>query len=158
MKNGYISIQEYAKIKGISTQAVYKQLTTKLTTYVVEVDNHKMLKISVLDEDLNNQVDNRVANHSTKVDNQVAIDSRYIERLEKDIEYLRKTLDEERQAHREDNARHTAEIERLTTAIINEQSLRLVTAKEAIEDTATDEAPPEKKQGFFKRLFVKKMI
>lgn len=43
-----ITVSEYAAAKGISKQAVYKQLNAKLKEYLVEVDGKKYLKISVL--------------------------------------------------------------------------------------------------------------
>ena len=48
MSDELITISEYAKIKGISRQAVYKQLPTKLSKYVVMVDNKKYLQRAVL--------------------------------------------------------------------------------------------------------------
>ena len=45
----YITVAEYAKIKGVSSQAVYKQLNNKLKDYVEIVENKKCLKISVLE-------------------------------------------------------------------------------------------------------------
>lgn len=65
-KQKYLTISEFAKLKGVSNQAVYKQLTTKLSKYVVVVDNKKMLKIECVEDFGLNQVDN----NQVKVDNQ----------------------------------------------------------------------------------------
>lgn len=51
MNNKYISIKEYAKIRGCSTSAVYKRLSTTLQPYVEVVEGQKMLKIEVLEKD-----------------------------------------------------------------------------------------------------------
>ena len=48
MSDELISIAEYAEIKGITRQAVYKQLSTKLSKFVVMVDNKKYLQRAVL--------------------------------------------------------------------------------------------------------------
>ena len=48
----YITVAEYAEIKGISKQAVYKQLNNKLNNYVETVEGKKCLKISVLEENI----------------------------------------------------------------------------------------------------------
>lgn len=48
MNDNYITISQYAEIKGISKQAVYKQLNTKLQPFLIEVENKKFLKIEVL--------------------------------------------------------------------------------------------------------------
>ena len=75
MDKDYLTIKEYATIKGCSTQYVYKLLQTKLNDFVEIVDGKKCLKISVLDADFSKSstnsssvVDNQVAN---QVDNQV---------------------------------------------------------------------------------------
>ena len=54
----YITIKEYATAKNISVQAVYKQLTTKLKDFLIEVEGRKYLKIEVLSVEVDNQVDN----------------------------------------------------------------------------------------------------
>ena len=54
----YITIKEYATAKNISVQAVYKQLTTKLKDFLIEVEGRKCLKIEVLSVEVDNQVDN----------------------------------------------------------------------------------------------------
>lgn len=83
MSSDYITVKEYATIKGCSTQYVYKLLATKLVDYVEIVNGKKCLKISVLDADFSksptaskskvaNQVDNQVAN---QVDNKVVATS-----------------------------------------------------------------------------------
>ena len=54
----YITIKEYATAKNISVQAVYKQLTTRLKDFLIEVEGRKCLKIEVLSVEVDNQVDN----------------------------------------------------------------------------------------------------
>lgn len=46
----YITVSEYAEIKGISQQAVYKQLKNKLKPFLIMVENKKCLKIEVLNQ------------------------------------------------------------------------------------------------------------
>lgn len=46
----YISISEYAGIKGISKQAVYKQLNNKLKGFLIVVDKKKYIDIKALNE------------------------------------------------------------------------------------------------------------
>lgn len=48
MKKEYLSIKEYAEIRGSSTSAVYKRLDGSLQPYLEMVDGKKMLKIEVL--------------------------------------------------------------------------------------------------------------
>lgn len=54
----YITIKEYATAKNISVQAVYKQLTTRLKDFLIEVEGRKCLKIEVLSVEVDNHVDN----------------------------------------------------------------------------------------------------
>ena len=66
MKDEYISISEFARRAGVSPQAIYKRLSTDLSTELKVVDNQKMLKISALSRFglnlVDNQVDNQVVN------------------------------------------------------------------------------------------------
>ena len=51
MDKEYLTIKEYAEIKGISAQAVYKKLNGTLQPFVELVEGRKMLKRSVLEDD-----------------------------------------------------------------------------------------------------------
>ena len=62
-----ITVKEYAAAARISRQAVYKQLSTKLSDFKVEVDGKVFLKKEALGGFSDNQVDNQV----DKTDNQV---------------------------------------------------------------------------------------
>ena len=66
MKDEYISVSEFAKRVGVSPQAIYKRLSTDLSTELKVVGNQKMLKISALSRFglnlVDNQVDNQVVN------------------------------------------------------------------------------------------------
>lgn len=48
--NDYISVSQYAEIKGISKQAVYKQLNGKLKEFLIVVDNQKFIDLNALNE------------------------------------------------------------------------------------------------------------
>ena len=48
MKNNeYLTIKEYAEIRGVSASAVYKRLSTSLQPYVETVEGKKVLKYQV---------------------------------------------------------------------------------------------------------------
>lgn len=68
MKEEYISISEFAKRAGVSRQFIYKELSTKLSTYCKEVDNQKMLNIKALELYSVNQTVNQVVNEETDRD------------------------------------------------------------------------------------------
>ena len=48
--NNYISVSQYAEIKGITKQAVYKQLNGKLKNFLIMVDNQKFIDINALND------------------------------------------------------------------------------------------------------------
>ena len=68
MEKDFLTVKEYAEIKGCSTQYVYRILQTKLQPYVVVVEGKKCIKKEALDEGETNQPTNtttqtnRVAN------------------------------------------------------------------------------------------------
>lgn len=67
----YLTIKEYATIKGCSTQFVYKAIKDKLADYVEVIDGKKYLKISVLDEEFSKSPTNSQSKVDNQVDNQV---------------------------------------------------------------------------------------
>lgn len=56
-KKPYLSVSEYAAIKGISKQAVYKQLNNKLKGFLTEVDGKKYIVLSALTEEERRRVE-----------------------------------------------------------------------------------------------------
>ena len=48
MEKDYITISEAAAIAGVSTQAIYKRLTTSLQPYVATVNGRKMIHINAM--------------------------------------------------------------------------------------------------------------
>ena len=177
MNNDYISVKEYAQLKGVSPQSVYKQLSTKLATYVVMVENRKMLKKEVLEtlenkgveaqfNQVDNQVDNQVEKLSTNFNSEELI--RINQRNEKIIDELRAQI-EEKDKQIKEQSQHIIELsDRVATLFENSQKIEfsyqlLLNEKnqdndienEDISARAIDEAEeikPEKK-GFFRRLF-----
>lgn len=86
----YISISEYATIKGISKQAVYKQLNNKLKNFVVMVENKKMLDIAVLTAEELNQIEQPLNQHFNHVEQPA--DNHLLLLLEKQIEEKDNTI------------------------------------------------------------------
>lgn len=149
----YITVAEYAEIKGISKQAVYKQLNNKLNNYVETVEGKKCLKISVLEEN--------IQPHSTKVEQPIQPISTEVEQpiqpfLEAQIKEKDKTIDSllrQIEALQKQN-------DRLTDLLQNSQMLlavekqQLISAQEAkTEDTAEpiQQKPKKKLFDIFRR-------
>ena len=149
----YITVAEYAEIKGISKQAVYKQLNNKLNNYVETVEGKKCLKISVLEESIqpySTEVEQPIQPVSSEVEQpiqpvweaQLKEKDKTIDSLLRQIEALQKQND------------------RLTDLLQNSQMLlavekqQLISAQEAkTEDTAEpiQQKPKKKLFDIFRR-------
>ena len=57
-KKKYLSVSEYAEIKGISKQAVYKQLNNKLKPFLIVVESKKYIDLAVLSEEETQKLNN----------------------------------------------------------------------------------------------------
>jgi TolA-binding protein len=172
----YITIKEYAKLKGISIQAVYKQLSTDSTNHSTKlkeslkvVNGRKMLDLSVL------EADNDSTNHSTSFNqpfNQIQPDStKHSTEVESQIEQLKSQIE----LMKGELETKNRQIDNLLVLLNQSQQLQVITeqklkeledkSKETKETTTSekdivvaDEEQQKQKQGFFKRLFVNKMI
>ena len=174
MEKEYLTIKEYANIKGVSPQAVYKQLSTKLSTYVEMVDGKKMLKIEVLNAEGStklktefNQVDNSVEASASTLDNDEL--ARINKRNEEIIDDLRAQLKEKDNQIKKQNE-HIVELSnKIAELFENNQKLQLnyqlllgdgkEKENEIIEVNVDGAQAREEinekpiKKGFFKRFF-----
>lgn len=160
--NEYITVAEFAKRANVSRQTIYNALQSKLTDYVKEIDNVKMLNIaglslfivkeqSNLDNGLTVKLDNELSNLDTDL---TAFLQRQIEEKDKQIERLQSRIEEdcrrieEKDTQIKDNAEHIKEQEkRLADLLAQSQQLNYnnqVLLKE------------KNNRGFFKRLFAPK--
>ena len=150
----YITVSEYAKIKGVSVQSVYKQLNNRLKPYLIMVENKKCLKSTVLEElknDNSTKVEQPFNNFSTEVLNQSLIET-----LQKNIEILQNQLEVKDEQIKQLN-------ERLEQALQTVSQSHYIAASAITEGNAadTEETPhtvitEEKKKGIFERLFKRK--
>ena len=67
-KDEYISIAEFAERAGVNRSYIYKLLSTKLSTYCLQVDNQKKLNIKALELFNVERVDNLVDKKETDED------------------------------------------------------------------------------------------
>ena len=150
----YITVSEYAKIKGVSVQSVYKQLNNHLKPFLIMVENKKCLKSTVLEElknDNSTAVKQPFNNFSTEVLNQSLIET-----LQKNIEILQNQLEVKDEQIKQLN-------ERLEQALQTVSQSHYIAASAITEGNAadTEETPQtviteEKKKGIFERLFKRK--
>jgi hypothetical protein len=140
----YITVSEYAALKGISKQAVYKQLNNKLQPFLIVVDGRKYIDRAALTEVENqklNEVEqpfNQPLNNQSQpfLESQIAEKDKVIESLLRQIDVL------------------TQQNSNLTELLRNSQVLLAAEKKILIEQPQSQEQP--KKKGIFSRLFGKK--
>jgi hypothetical protein len=155
----YLTVSEYAEIKGISKQAVYQQLNKQLKEFLILVNGKKCVNISILTADeleklkLLKQPDEQPVDKVEQVElnqfqalleNQLAEKDKVIESLLKQNEALQ-----------EQNTRLTELLHNSQVLLAAEKQL-LVQGRSDIskEETEIKDEPLEpKKIGFIKRLF-----
>lgn len=150
-----ITVKEYAAAAGISRQAVYKQLSTKLSDFKVEVDGKVFLKKEVLDGISDNQVDKTDNQIDNQVDNQKEQDSvlillemmkQEIEKKDLEIKDLREKLDK---AY--DKIGDLAEQAHYIAAA--EKTVKIIDKQETSETKPTELQTVEKSEKGFLKIF-----
>lgn len=127
-----LSVAEYAKIKGVSVQAVYKQLNNSLKPYVVEVDGKKKIKSTVFESEVE-KVD-KPLNQPLNQPSTESLNHNLIETLNKTIELLQSQLQTKDEQIKALN-------DRLEQALTNNAQSNYLTATALTEGlpTATEE-------------------
>lgn len=168
-----ITISEYAKVKGVSSQAVYKKLSTTLKDFVIVDNGRKYLSVHILSESerkklstLSTNVANEVVNPSStdstfstpeKPDNPViAVFTEQLKEKDEQIKSLFdqiKILTEQNKELSNTLTEQNKELLRLMgnsqVLLLNEQNSQQQTAPDTIEST-------DKKQNILLRLFSRK--
>ena len=178
MDKEYITIKEYADVRGVSVSSVYKRLNTTLKEYLVVVENRKMLKSEVLAaEGLKGRVEEeptaKVQPSSTLLERQLEAKDKQIEALSEQIKSLQESNQKKDDFIQEQSAKLTELLEQSNVLLRNNQML-LADKKGSNEEDNIKEAdvvstevndPPgedteepikekkEEKKGFFRRLF-----
>ena len=140
-----ISIKEFAKRAGVSKQAIYSQLESRLQPYVVNLNNQKMIKIEALEKFYSSQVEqssqssfNQVEQPKPQEQEKDSIDkvlevlARQLEEKDRQIEQLNKHLEGAYKV-----------IEQQSILLDQQQKLNLIDKKEDIKEmAATANATP----------------
>lgn len=153
-----ISIKEYAEIKGVSVQSVYKRLDSTLKPYVVQRLNdrgkpQKRLKIEVLDDKAFNP-------YSTPIQPDSTPDSTPIQPgVEQPLNNPEKPPEmapgDDLTAHLQEEVKFLRDqIERLTDSLQFEQrkNAELSAQLHLLQSPVEDQQEPEKNKGFIARL------
>lgn len=148
MENGLLTVLEYAEMKNVSVQSVYKRLKTGLKEYCVEIDGKKYIKRSALEQSAEQPEPKKEPDYSED----------YVQSLLEKIEDLKADKKRLEQKNDEKDAQIKEITERLTVLLKNEldrTALQAAPAAETVEVVQpADAAEPEpQKKGFFARLF-----
>lgn len=168
-KKKYLTIKEYAEIRGVSVSSVYKRLNSTLQPFLVTVDNQKMLKREVLKEEGLKDIGGGVEEVST---NDSTPDSTAISALKSELERQIRLNEELLEQVREKDAHIMKMSEKMMelteqSHILLQNNQRLMLAQqdspepesepeqEPEPEAAAEPPQPEKEQprGFFSRLF-----
>lgn len=149
MEDALLTVKEYAKMKNVTVQSVYKRLNAGLKDYAVEIDGKKYIKRSVLDmpeaEEPVREQQPEQQEVKTYTEEYVQLLLERIEDLKQDKVDLQKALDQQQQLSLYDKQ----EIVRL------QERLALAAPEPEQQEEKTVQQPEPQKKGFFARLFGK---
>lgn len=179
-KQKYITISDYAKLKGVSTTAVYKRLSTSLKPFLIMVEGKKCLKIEVLEEDRSNgsqllepysykrvsnvgnnekgQENDNFSQILTVLQTQLEEKDRQIERLQEEIKELHISAAEkeksifEKDKHIQEQAAKLSELLEQSQEL-NKNNQILIARSQEMQQLLEDGNP---KSSFWQRVFKKK--
>ena len=173
MDKEYLTIKEYADIRGVSTTSVYKRLDTTLKDYFIIVEGKKMLKSKVLADEGLEGLDTNVENDFNKpfttaslAEKQLEIKDKQIEELTEQIKALQEDNRKKDSFIQEQSKKITELLEQSHILLQNNQLLLagkpdpeeeiIESEAEVIAVPASSAQPdpePKEKVGWFKRLF-----
>ena len=153
MENGLLTIKEYADIKGVSVQSVYKRVKAGLKEYCVEIDGKKYIRAEVLEQpepEQQRETDEQPEPEKVYTADYVELLLEQIADLKQDKAYLQQALDQQQQLSLLDKQEIAQLQERLAlTAGQTEPEQQ----EEKEQEQPEPKPQPEKKKGFLARLF-----
>ena len=121
MEKEYLSVKEFARMAGVTEQAVYKQLSNKLKPYVKETEEKKMLdkaalelfaiNLTPVEQRLFNQLEMELEKKEALIQSLQEERLRCLKLLDEEKIRCQKMLDEEREERKQTN-RMRCELER----------------------------------------------
>lgn len=174
----YITIKEYADLKGVSVSAVYKRLKTTLQPYLEEVEGQKMLKIQLLNDEnikASSTVEEPYSTNTPQpsstveeakgsfLEKQIEIKDKQIEELQDQVKLLQESNKSKDDFIQEQAKKLTDLLEQSNILLQNNQMLLAkpedktasseVVDVEAASVEVEKETKPEEKVGLLKRIF-----
>ena len=158
MENELLTVLEYAEMKNVSVQSVYKRLKTGLKEYCVEIDGKKYIKRSALEQSAEQPEPKKEPDYSEDYVQSLLARIEGLEADKADLKAEKVQLQQEKekmQQRIDEKDAHIIEItERLTVLLKNEQDRTALQAPPAAETVEVvqpaDAAEPEKKKPWWK--------
>ncbi len=165
----YITLKEYAEIRGCSLPAVYKRLTTTLTPYLTVINGKIVLNIKVLEDEKLTRVNNPEITPNITINNPTSSNffERQIEEKDKQNERLNKQIEELQESNKKKDD-YIQEQGRKLTELLEQSNILLQNNQILLSDKTTEtkeevtevtpravdvEEQPQEKKSWFKRLF-----
>lgn len=154
MKNGLMTIKEFAEAVGQTQQAIYKQLNKRLTKYVILENGQKYIKSEAVGLYEEQQDNNKYSTREQQLNNKLNENERLIEAKSEQIKTLQSELEEKNRQIKflQD------QLADITAALKASQSIQAIYMQQ-IEDKKSAEQEQEQQQqkkGLFARIFSRK--
>lgn len=151
MKNGLMTIKEFAEAVGQTQQAIYKQLNKRLTKYVILDNGQKYIKSEAVGLYEEQQDNNKYSTREQQLNNKLNENERLIEAKSEQIKTLQSELEEKNRQIKflQD------QLADITAALKASQSIQAIYMQQ-IEDKKSAEQEQQQKKGLFARIFSRK--
>lgn len=152
MKNGLMTIKEFAEAVGQTQQAIYKQLNKRLTKYVILDNGQKYIKSEAVGLYEEQQDNNKYSTREQQLNNKLNENERLIEAKNEQI----KTLQSEIEEKNKQIAFLHEQLADVTAALKASQSIQALYMQQIEDKKADQEQEQQQKKGLFARIFSRK--
>lgn len=152
MKNGLMTIKEFAEAVGQTQQAIYKQLNKRLTKYVILENGQKYIKSEAVGLYEEQQDNNKYSTREQQLNNKLNGAEQLIEAKNEQI----KTLQSEIEEKNKQIAFLHEQLADVTAALKASQSIQALYMQQIEDKKADQEQEQQQKKGLFARIFSRK--
>lgn len=152
MKNGLMTIKEFAEAVGQTQQAIYKQLNKRLTKYVILDNGQKYIKSEAVGLYEEQQDNNKYSTLEQQLNNKLNENERLIEAKSEQI----KTLQSELEEKNKQISFLQEQLADVTAALKASQSIQALYMQQIEDKKADQEQEQQQKKGLFARIFSRK--
>ena len=152
MKNGLMTIKEFAEAVGQTQQAIYKQLNKRLTKYVILENGQKYIKSEAVGLYEEQQDNNKYSTREQQLNNKLNENERLIEAKSEQI----KTLQSELEEKNKQISFLQEQLADVTAALKASQSIQALYMQQIEDKKADQEQEQQQKKGLFARIFSRK--